>query len=302
MVILVTGSDGQLGHCIKDVVSFLDDENEYHFLSKENFDLTNKNQMEQAFRDYGPNIVINCAAYTNVDRIEQEQGTKAVDINGWGVRDLVKICGKYNSYLVHISSDYVFNGKKSIPYKEDATDSGPINKYGLSKLYGEQFALEYDKSIVLRTSWLYSEYGHNFYKTMIDRIENKQFTKVVYDQIGTPTYAKDLAMFIVNELILNEKIFEFRGLYNYSDEGIASWYDFASAIETIFYYFGNYEPVRENYRYIVPITSSEYKSVTKRPKYSVLDKTKVKKDFDVTMPYWMDSLVECMKNDVKIKK
>lgn len=315
MMVLVTGVEGQLGRCISDVVNYFDNENKYGFLPRELFDLTNKEQMAEQFERFKPDVVINCAAYTNVDGAE-EHSIDAIGVNYYGVEDLVELCEDHGTYLIQISTDYVFNGKSSKPYKEDIPTKEPLNVYGMTKLAADRVVLSYNKGIVLRTSWLYSEYGHNFYRTMIDRIRSCRETSVVNDQIGTPTYAKDLALFIVRELIVSNKYKEVRGLYNFSDNGMASWYDFASTIETFYKNFGPYEPMRNkdgtwvvnleiptfSKKYIIPTTSKKYKTKAKRPSYSVLDKSKVEKEFGIKIPHWTDSLLECMIMDGKIRK
>ena len=313
MNILVTGAEGQLGRCIVDVFKYFDNENKYIFMPRELFDLTNKEQMAEQFERFKPDVVINCAAYTNVDGAE-EHSIDAIGVNYYGVEDLVKLCEDYGTYLIQISTDYVFNGKSSKPYKEDIPTKGPLNVYGMTKLAADRTVLSYNKGIVLRTSWLYSEYGHNFYRTMIDRIRSCRETSVVNDQIGTPTYAKDLALFIVRDLIASNKYKEVRGIYNFSNNGIASWYDFASMIETLYNNFGPYEPIRKDpieikfeaspypKKYIKPTTTKKYKTKAKRPMYSVLDKTKVETEFGINIPHWSESLLQCMMADGKIRK
>lgn len=314
MVVLVTGGEGQLGRCICDIFRYFDTENIYYFLPRDLFDLTNKNQMAEQFERFKPEIVINCAAYTNVDNAESDYWA-AYAVNVEGVQNLTEICKEFGAYIIHISTDYVFDGRKKNPYSEE-DKMHPLNQYGINKMLGEVYPLEYKRGIVIRTSWLYSEYGKNFYRTMIDRIRTCRDTNVVNDQIGTPTYAKDLALFIVRELIVPNKYKEVRGLYNFSDNGMASWYDFASTIETFYKNFGPYEPMRDkdstwavnleiptfSKKYIIPTTSKKYKTKAKRPMYSVLDKTKVETEFGIKIPHWTESLFECMKNDGTIKK
>ena len=311
MNILVTGAEGQLGRCIVDVFKYFDNENKYFFMPRDIFDLTNKEQMYEQFERFKPDIVVNCAAYTNVEKAE-ESPIDANGVNCLGVEDLVKLCESYGTYLIHISTDYIFNGKSSNPYKEDS-HANPLNVYGVSKLGGDNFVIEYNRGIVLRTSWLYSEYGHNFYRTMIERIREQKDTNVVNDQIGTPTYAKDLALFIVRDLIASNKYKEVKGIYNFSNNGIASWYDFASMIETFYKSFGPYEPMIKDpvdikfevspypKKYIRPTTTKKYKTKAKRPMYSVLDKTKVENEFGIKIPHWSESLLRCMVADGKIR-
>lgn len=306
MNILVTGANGQLGLCLKDIRLLYDHENNYKFLDKTEFDLENKAQMYDVFKKLKPDVVVNCAAYTNVEDSEENDGKKPFLINADGVCVLAKLCREYGTYLIHISTDYVFDGRKKTPYTEE-DKTHPLNQYGMTKLIGERGVLDYNKGIVIRTSWLYSEYGHNFYKTILERIKNEKETNVVCDQIGTPTYAKDLAFFIVYHLIKSKKILEINGLYNYSNSGIASWYDFASSIETLYTSFGQYEPMRkdpmeinfsiESKKYISKTTSDKYPTKAKRPVYSVLDKGKTEKEFGVKPRHWTNALVECMEND-----
>lgn len=305
-VILVIGKYGQLGMCMKDS-SKNDTNNEYLFLGHDEFDLTNENQMIKIFEETEPDFVINCAAYTNVKSAENENTQLAFDVNYGGVENLAKICEKYGAYLVHISTDYVFDGKKKVPYTENDTTK-PLNQYGISKAMGEFPVIDYKKGIVIRTSWLYSEYGKNFYKTMLHRIECSENTNVVNDQIGCPTYAKDLSDFIVGTLIQDKDISNKCGLYHFSNNGQASWYDFASAIEMFKEDVSKkYEPIRCGGRwdvrfnidekYIKPITTKEYGDSLKRPKYSVLDNSKLERAFNVKCKHWLYSLLKCMKND-----
>lgn len=310
MNILVTGGNGQLALCIRDIAAMFDGENIYRFTTREELDIRSEKRIYDFFNAWKPDVVINCAAYTKVDNAETDDWD-AYAVNVEGVQNLVKVCREFGSSIIHISTDYVFDGRKKTPYSED-DKTHPINQYGVTKLLGEVYPLEYKKGIVIRTSWLYSEYGKNFYKTMLERIRSERDTNVISDQFGTPTYAKDLAFFIVYELIKKRKVLEINGLYNYTNKGIASWYDFASAIETLWQNFGPYEPMRRDpmeisfdlspycKRFIQPIPSSEYKTKAKRPSYSVLDKSKVEKEFGIKINHWMDSLLLCMKNDKKI--
>lgn len=309
MNILVTGKNGQLGRCMLDS-SKIDEENTYFFYDRENLDITNTDNVVEVFKKVKPDIVINCAAYTDVKNAENEK-VKAYNINADGVVNLVKICREYDCYLLHISTDFVFDGCKRIPYKEE-DKTRPINVYGSTKNEGEKLALSYKKSVIIRTSWLYSEYGKNFYKTILNRVTWREKTNVVNDQIGCPTYAKDLSNFIVQILIKNKQIFDKSGIYHFSNNGEASWYDFATAIETLKLNFSKkYEPIRkggswivdftiEPQRYIYPISTKEFGDKVKRPKYSVLDNKKVETTFNIKNNHWLSSLVRCMKNDGEI--
>jgi len=310
MNVLVTGGNGQLALCIRDIAILFDRENAYRFTTREELDIRNETSVYKFFEEFKPDVVINCAAYTKVDDAEDDYWA-AYCVNVEGVENLVKACKEFGSYIIHISTDYVFDGRKKTPYSED-DKMHPLNQYGITKMLGEVYPLEYKKGMVIRTSWLYSEYGKNFYKIMLERIRSERDTNVICDQFGTPTYAKDLAFFIVYELIKNRKILEKSGLYNYTNKGIASLYDFASAIETLWSNFGPYEPMRKDpieikfditpytKRYIKPIQSSDYKTKAKRPSYSVLDKSKIEKEFDIKISHWMDALLLCMKSDRKI--
>lgn len=305
MNILVTGKNGQLGRCMQDSAMH-DKKNNYWFFNHEELDITDIKNIEYVFEKIKPDFVINCAAYTDVKGAEDFIDT-AYLINSDGVERLTKVCEKYDSYLVHISTDYVFDGKKRVPYTEHDIEK-PLNQYGLSKLNGEGFVTDYKKGIVIRTSWLYSEYGKNFYKTMLYRIGCSERTNVVSDQIGCPTYARDLSDFIVGTLIQDNGISEKCGLYHFSNNGQASWYDFASAIEMLKENSQKYDPIRcggdkwainltIGEKCINPTTTKEYGDKVKRPKYSVLDNGKLEKTFNVRSKHWLYSLIRCMKND-----
>lgn len=308
MKILVTGKNGQLGMCMRDSSNF-DKSNEYYFFGHDELDITNEEQILDVFSNIKPDFVINCAAYTNVKAAECD-ADNAYEINAYGVEKLAKACEIYDAYFVHISTDYVFDGKKRAQYTEQDIPR-PLNQYGITKLSGEDFATDYKKSIVIRTSWLYSEYGNNFYKTMLHRIECSENTNVVNDQIGSPTYARDISDFIVGILIQDKNISEKCGLYNFSNNGQASWYDFASAIEILNGNFRKcYIPITYvskqavdfniGKKYINPITTKEFGDKVKRPKYSVLDNGKIEKTFNIQIKHWLYSLIRCMKNDNKI--
>lgn len=278
--ILITGANGQLGKSIKKLSSNFN----YNFIfaDKEMLDITDKNKLEEIIEVKHIDIVINCAAYTAVDKAEDEK-KKAYLINFKAVENLAKICKEKDISLIHISTDYVFDGKNYIPYEEE-DKTNPINVYGDSKLKGEEAILRVKpKGIILRTSWVYSEDGHNFVKTMLNLAKVKSNLRVIYDQIGSPTYAKDLANTIL--YIIQYPINKSVKIYHFSNDGICSWYDFAKAIFEI----------RDINIKIVPVISNEFKTKAKRPHYSVLSKEKIKKEYNVYIPYWRDSLKKMLK-------
>jgi len=284
MNILVTGSNGQLGSELKDLAvnyaSF-----SFFFMDLPALDICNSSQLDVFFKDKNINTVINCAAYTAVDKAEQEVDI-AERVNSMGVLNLVNALEKVNGKLIHISTDYVFDGDHFAPYKESDPVS-PIGVYGETKRAGELAAINSDiDSIVIRTSWLYSSYGNNFVKTMLRLGNEKENLGVIYDQVGTPTYARDLAKTCLEILtgMNSVKISKNGNLYHYSNEGVASWYDFAISIM---------ELGGENCK-VKPIQTKDYPTLAKRPQYSVLNKSKIKTDFKIEIPYWRDSLKECI--------
>ena len=274
--ILVTGGNGQLASCIKDVEKQYDDLNIIYTDHLE-LDICNLNQIQTFFKS-NPQIdyCINCAAYTAVDKAETES-EKAFEINAIGAKNLAQVCNDHDAILIHVSTDFVFDGEKNEPYTE--TDvANPISVYGASKLQGEveiQQALK--EYFIIRTSWLYSEYGNNFMKTMLRLAETRDGISVVSDQIGTPTYAGDLAEIIIQ--IINTKTEKY-GIYHYSNEGVASWFEFAKEIFKL----------TKNKTKVNPIPSIEYLTSAKRPKYSVLDKKKIIDVFKIDIPFWRESL------------
>lgn len=289
MTILVTGGDGQLGTCLKDIINeSKNNSNKWVFLSKKELDITDIDNVEEVFDKYEPDYIINCAAYTNVDNAPNNI-SKVYQINMLGPLNLT-ICAKYyNAKVIHISTDFVFDGLKNTPY--NTTDNtNPLSVYGVSKLEGEKAILKHKNSTVIRTSWLYSEHGNNFFKTMYNRITNNEFTTVVNDQIGTPTYAKDLAEVIYYIITYNN--FENK-VYHYSNEGCCSWYDFAKAIELLL------KPdLKTNEGVIQPISTELYekinnKKMEKRPVFSVLSKDEIKKYKIGNIPHWLESLRKC---------
>jgi dTDP-4-dehydrorhamnose reductase len=279
--ILVTGANSQLAKCIKDLERY-NTNYSFVFANTSELNITDFLNVSTFFKSHNFDWCINCAAYTAVDLAESEKD-KAFKVNAEGVKNIAIHCKKHNTQLIHISSDFVFDGFESKSYKEEHT-TNPLNVYGKSKLKGEEEIISNLKTYyILRTSWLYSEYGSNFLKTMLRLGDEKKEINVVEDQIGTPTYAKDLAQLI--ESIINFDNSQY-GIYHYSNEGVASWYDFAKAIFDI-----NNNTIKVN-----PIPSINYPTPAQRPSFSVLNKTKVKEAFNVEIPHWRDSLAIAISN------
>ncbi|MCM1140162.1 MAG: dTDP-4-dehydrorhamnose reductase [Muribaculum sp.] len=284
MNILVTGANGQLGNCMRN--SAQNSSDNYIFTDVAELDITDAKAVAEIIKEKNIDIVVNCAAYTNVDKAESDKDFSEL-INSLSVKILAEVVKKNNGTLIHISTDYVFGGSQgNIPRTEDE-QANPTGVYGLTKLHGEQYIKESGcKALIFRTAWLYSEYGKNFVKTMLNLTSTKSSLKVVFDQVGTPTYAQDLADAIVN--IIDKRAFEgAEGTYHFSNEGVCSWYDFTKMIAEI---SGN---LNCN---IQPCHSCEFPSPVVRPPYSVLDKTKFKNTFNQEIPYWTDSLKTCIKN------
>jgi len=285
MKVLITGSNGQLGSEIKELAS--DYENlECVFKDLPELDICDAEVLNRFIIDQHINAVINCAGYTAVDKAEEE-ALIAQKVNSEGVLNLVNALKKVDGKLIHISTDYVFDGNHSQPYKESDPVS-PIGVYGQTKRAGELAVLNGSiDAIVIRTSWLYSKYGNNFVKTMLRLGNEKKSLQVVSDQKGTPTFAKDLAKTCLDILsdASSTKISKKGSLYHYSNEGVTSWYNFATAIMEI----GNIDCR------VIPIETKDYPTQARRPMYSVLDKSKIKSDFKVKIPHWRDSLTNCIK-------
>jgi dTDP-4-dehydrorhamnose reductase len=284
VTILVTGSMGQLGNELllasKSYYGY-----EFIFTDIDKLDISDPVQTYKFIKTEKPDWIINCAAYTAVDKAESEK-EKAFLINSTGVENIVNAIIGTDCKLIHISTDYVYNGKSNIPYSE-TDELDPASIYGKSKLSGEKHALLHPESLIIRTSWLYSSFGNNFVKTISKLIEEKEFVKVVYDQTGTPTYAADLAtaiLSIISSVIKNQSAF-IPGIYNYSNEGVCSWYDLAVAICEESGTLCN----------VLPVLTEEYPLPARRPLYSVLNKKKIKETYDLMIPYWRVSLKECMK-------
>jgi dTDP-4-dehydrorhamnose reductase len=284
--ILVTGSNGQLGKELKKIAPSFP-QYEFIFLSREDLPIHHFEMVRHYFKIYHPQYLINCAAYTAVDRAEQEKDL-AFQVNGEAVGVLAAICKENNTRFIHISTDYVFDGSATVPYKEDSPVN-PQNIYGASKLEGEKQAMQFNPgSIIIRTSWLYSAYGKNFVRTMVKLMKEKDEINVVNDQVGSPTYAADLAeaiLKIIMTIPTHNSPLTTHGIYHFTNKGIISWYDFAMAIQEI---------AGSNCR-INPIPSSQYPTPAKRPAYSVLDTTKIQYVFGIEMKDWKKSLVICIK-------
>ena len=297
MNILVTGANGQLGNEMRVVTKSSKDK--YIFtdvveVEGQNttiLDIANLDTIRSLVKEHDVKIIVNCAAWTNVDGAEAPEKYDIVELlNAKAPANLAIAMKEVGGLLVHISTDYVFGGAPyNTPCKEDQKGT-PTGVYGLTKLHGEQniqnSGVDY---LIFRTAWLYSEFGKNFVKTMLNLTATKPQLKVVFDQVGTPTYAYDLAKAIF-DIIENRKYIDNTGIYHYSNEGVCSWYDFTKMIAE---YSGHTECD------IQPCHSEEFPSPVKRPAYSVLDKTKVKETFDIKVPYWTDSLKKCMENLMK---
>jgi len=285
--IIVTGANGQLGKELQAAVSgtgFITgvplDGYEFLFLSRDDFSIQKEEEALRFFTQHRPVYCINCAAYTAVDKAEAEKEL-AFTVNGDAVGSLAAICRSIGTRLIHISTDYVFDGHSAIPLKE-GDPTGPINIYGASKLKGEQLALQQNKdTLIIRTSWVYSEFGNNFVKTMMRLMREKEKISVVDDQIGSPTYAADLAGVIL-QIVAGEKFIP--GIYHYSNEGQISWFDFALAIKG----------ATLSACVVSPIPTAQYPTPARRPHYSLLDKGLIKATYGVTIPEWRASLALCI--------
>ena len=284
MNILVTGANGQLGNEMRIVAKNSADN--YIFTDVAELDITNAEAVEKMVMDNDVKVIVNCAAYTNVDKAEDDSEFAEI-LNAKAAENLAVAMKKNDGLLVHVSTDYVFGGtKNNTPCKEDEP-ANPTGVYGVTKLHGEQAIMATGcHYIIIRTAWLYSEFGKNFLKTMLNLTATKPQLKVVFDQVGSPTYAYDLALAIF-DIVENRKYEGNDGVYHYSNEGVCSWFDFTKMIAE---YAGNTQCD------IQPCHSDEFPSKVVRPSYSVLDKTKIKATFGTVVPYWTDSLKVCMNN------
>ena len=282
MHILVTGSKGQLGSEIQKISKNYSDY-KFTYTDIDELDITSKKNVADFISQNNFDIIINCAAFTAVDKCETEKNT-ARQVNVIAVKNLAMACADNDISLIHISTDYVYDGKNHIPYKE-SDFTNPESYYGQTKLEGEQVIDEYAiKAVIIRTSWLYSAFGNNFVKTIIKHATAKDELNVVYDQIGTPTYAGDLATIILDN-IKKLELMEGINLYNFSNEGVCSWYDFANEI---------IELQNINCK-INAIETKDYPLPAPRPAYSILNKEKIKTQLNTRIPYWKESLKKCLK-------
>lgn len=283
MKILVTGSNGQLGRSIQEQ-SRLYPEFSFEYTDVDQLDITDKSTLGSYLKTNKPDVIINCAAYTAVDKAEEEKD-KAFLLNAIAVEYLSQFALEYGIFLIHISTDFIFDGKSTKAYKEDHF-AQPESVYGRSKLAGEKAITDCGpNAIIIRTSWLYSEYGHNFVKTILRLASERSEIKVVSDQVGTPTYAGDLADAILKIIHSSYKP-EGVQIFHYSNEGAASWYDFAKAIV-------DFKNIECN---IIPVPTSDYPLPAKRPDYSVMSKEKFRQFFHLEIPEWKESLRVCLKH------
>lgn len=283
-VILITGANGQLGNELK-VVSKNFYGYDFIFTDIDTLNLANAEETSEFIKKNRPDWIINCAAYNLVDKAESEPDV-AMLVNGTAVNNITEVIRGSECKFIHISSDYVYDGLSNVPCNENMP-ANPLSAYGRSKLAGEKYALLHQGSMIIRTSWLYSSFGNNFVKTILKHGAEKESLRVVFDQTGTPTYANDLAgaiLSIVSGVIRNQIALN-AGIYNYSDEGVCSWYDFAVEI------------IREAGLtcQINPVLTKDYMSAAQRPVYSVMDKSKIKDNYNLTIPHWSESLKKCMK-------
>jgi len=281
MKLLVTGANGQLGNEIRKMAGSFPGM-EFLFTDVAELDITDEKAIEQCVAAEKSAVIINCAAYTAVDKAEQDEKT-AFLINSTAVGNLARVSARLNILLIHISTDYVFDGMGYRPYLENDL-TNPVSLYAKSKAAGEQQVFEHaGKAMVIRTSWLYSEFGHNFVKTIMKYGKERGQLNVVFDQIGTPTYARDLARTILQSVSLNNHGDGIE-VYHYANEGVASWYDFARAII-------DFTGIKCK---IIPIETKDYPLPAVRPFYSVFNKAKIKQRFQIEIPDWRDSLKECI--------
>ena len=282
-IIAITGKNGQLGYELERLTNTYSDRFQFVFTDRNSLDIGQHSSISEFFQKFKPAYFINCAAYTAVDKAETEQAT-AYQINAEAVGLIAAQCHLNQCILIQISTDYVFNGKGTEPYKTDSP-TDPVNYYGFTKWTGEKLAIENnEQTIIIRTSWVYSAHGNNFVKTMLRLMKDRPEIKVVSDQIGSPTYAGDLAEAILQIIDCLEKGNTHYGIYHYSNEGVISWHDFAATI-------------RDKAGFsckVLPIPSADYPTPAKRPGYSVMDKTSLHNDFGIEFKNWQESLDRCL--------
>ena len=278
--ILITGAHGQLGTELNFLSSMLENHS-FVFVGSKDLDITNAFAVSDFFSKENYSTVINCAAFTAVDKAESEKEV-AFKVNAEGAANLAIACKQHNAKFIHFSTDFVFDGTAYVPYLEkDKTN--PLSVYGASKLAGEeQVVASNPNAVIIRTSWVYSSFGNNFVKTILKLCKEREQLNIIFDQIGTPTYARDLAAVVLQ--IVQQQEWK-PGIYNYSNEGVASWYDFAVAIRDL-------AGLKTK---ILPIETSQYPTPAVRPKYSLLNKKKIKETFGIEIPYWRESLEKCIK-------
>ena len=285
MRVLITGANGQLGNEMRRLGAV--SPNEYLFTDVAELDITDKAAVAEFVKSNNVEIIVNCAAYTNVDKAEDDEATAEL-INATAVRNLAEAVKALDGTLFHVSTDYVFGSEGNTPRTEDMP-TNPLGVYGKTKLHGEQAIAEVGaKAIIIRTAWLYSEFGNNFLKTMLRLTAEKESLNVVFDQVGSPTYAGDLALAIFS--IIEGGVYAGNeGVYHFSNEGVCSWYDFATEIAAA----AGHECV------VMPCHSDEFPSKVTRPPFSVLDKTKIKTTFGIEIPHWRDSMLYCLQRLAK---
>ena len=283
MKVLVTGANGQVGGELKQLASQYPG-CDLSFYNHAELDICNEDAIAEAWHKETPEVCINCAAYTAVDKAEEEP-EKARAINGQAVEQLAKVCQGYGTRFIHFSTDYVFDGESNVPYREEDVPNPQI-VYGQTKREGEQAAFHQQPStLLIRTSWVYSAYGHNLVKTALRLAREKDELAFVYDQIGAPTYAKDIAAAVL-EIINKEQLADHPGIYHFSNPGVTSWYDIVRTI------------IRERNLncHVQPILSKDYPTPAKRPHYSVLNTEKFRTTFEQDIPYWQTSLIKCLRD------
>jgi dTDP-4-dehydrorhamnose reductase len=281
--ILVTGASGQLGSEIRERSARYSGYN-FVFTDLDELDITNPVSTSAIIAEHSPSWIVNCAAWTAVDRAEDEEEAATL-INGKGVENIVSALSGTDCRLIQISTDYVFDGSSPVPWTEDDPPS-PLSAYGRSKLAGERAAMGWPHTLIIRTSWLYSSYGSNFVRTILRKAGSEESISVVFDQTGSPTYAADLAaaiLDIISGVIQNRHLFV-PGIFNYSNEGVCSWYDLATEIVA----------AAGSACEVIPVRSSHFPSKVRRPAYSVLDKGKIREHYNLTIPHWRASLNQCI--------